>query len=188
MPRIDRSTSRAAAFLLLALVMGACSENSSRGGTDDGTPTEPLGDAGGAQTSDVGEVCDTDCIADRLLAMEQSMEPGCRCNSGAPERILTEPLLAICSRETQDTNANWISPRECMAQYFSDPEIAAELESWIACREERIRTHGPCIMALQAGDSCAECPDFWADPCRFLDTDNNHFDLCVNQMMGLDWE
>ena len=135
--------------------------------------------------TDADSVCDTDCLADRLLAMEQSMEPGCRCNSGAPERILTEPVLAICSRETQETNTNWIAPRECMAQYFSDPEIGAELESWIACREERIRTHGPCIMALEAGDSCTECPDFWADPCRFLDTDNNHFDLCVNQMMGL---
>ena len=36
MPRIDRSTSRAAAFLLLALVMGACSDNSSRGGSAHG--------------------------------------------------------------------------------------------------------------------------------------------------------
>ena len=188
MPRIDRSTSRAAAFLLLALVMGACSENSSRGGTDGGIPTEPLVDSGGAQTSDVGGVCDTDCLADRLLAMEQAIEPGCRCDSISASRDLSAERIRDCNRHSERVDAEWISPRECMAQYFSDPEIAAELESWIACREERIRSHGPCIMALQAGDSCAECPDFWADPCRFLDTDNNHFDLCVNQMMGLDWE
>jgi hypothetical protein len=116
------------------------------------------------------------------------MEPGCRCTSSSEGRVLTDGILADCSWAADETNTNWVSPRECMAQYFFDPEIAAELESWIACREERIRSRGPCIMALQAGDSCTECPDFWADPCRFLDTDNNHFDLCTNQMMGLAWE
>jgi hypothetical protein len=191
MPSIDRSTSRAAAFLLLVLVMGACSDNSSRGGTDDRTPTEPLGDAGGAQTSDVGGVCDTDCLADRLLAMYQSLEPGCRCPGYSDSVTLDSFQIVDCASYTEEILTEWVSPRECIAQYFSDPEFAAELLSWIECRQERIRTRGPCIMALEAGDSCNQCPEFWdgsGDPCNFLDTDNNHFEICYDQMSGRPWE
>jgi hypothetical protein len=191
MPSIHRSTSRAAAFLLLALFMGACSDNSSRGSTDSGTPTEPLVDSGDAQTSDVGGVCDTDCIADRLLAIYQSLEPGCRCAASDESPLLYSDRIEDCARRTDERLSEWVSPRECMARYFSDLEIAAELESWIACREERIRTRGPCIMALEAGDSCDQCPEFWdggGDPCTFLDTDNNHFEICLDQMSGRPWE
>ena len=191
MPRIDRSTSRAVAFLLLALVTGACSDNSSRGSTDDGTPTEPLGDAGAVQTSDGGGECDTDCIADRLLAMYQSSEPGCLCPAFPASATLDSFQIEDCASETAELLAEWVSPRECIAQYFSDPEIGAELLSWIECRQERIRTRGPCIMALEAGDSCDQCPEFWdggGDPCTFLDTDNNHFEICLDQMSGRPWE
>jgi len=136
-------------------------------------------------TLDADSVCDVTCIADRLLAMYLAMEPGCRCNG-----ISDEPVFG-CSSEFMNAAQEYESPRECVAQYFSEPDVAAELESWIACREERIRTRGPCIMDLSPGSTCDQCAEFWdggGDPCTFLDTDNNHFDLCTNQMMGLAWE
>jgi hypothetical protein len=191
MPRIDRSTSRAAACLLLALVMGACSDNSSRGGTDDGTPTEPLVDSGDAQPSDAGALCDTDCIADRLLAMYLAMEPACRCNAMSGNGTLTAERIADCSIVAAQEASEFLSPRECIAQFASDPETAAELESWIACREERLRSRGPCIMELQAGGSCDQCPSFWeadrVDPCQ-SPQDEDVVVTCYDQMSGRPWE
>ena len=141
--------------------------------------------------TDTSAVCDSDCLADALLVMYQSLEPGCRCAASDESPLLYSDRIEDCARRTDERLSEWVSPRECMARYFSDPEVGAELLSWIECRQERLRTRGPCIMALEAGDSCEQCPEFWdggGDPCTFLDTDNNHFEICLDQMSGRPWE
>jgi hypothetical protein len=168
-----------------SVLLQACGDDGGQGRTAGEAPTDPVDDSGAGVGEDGGGVCDTECLADRLLAMYLAMEPACRCNG-----ISDEPVFG-CSSEFMNAAQEYESPRECVAQYFSEPDVAAELESWIACREERIRTRGPCIMELSPGSTCDQCAEFWdggGDPCTFLDTDNNHCDLCTNQMMGLAWE
>jgi hypothetical protein len=178
---------------VLVVVLSGCEDQETPvedAGADTGSDSVNT-DALPSEDTDTSSVCDTDCMADRLLAMYQSSEPGCLCPAFPASATLDSFQIEDCAGETAELLAEWVSPRECMAQYFSDPEVGAELLSWIECRQERIRTRGPCIMALEAGDSCDQCPEFWdggGDPCRSPDTDNNHFEICLDQMSGRPWE
>jgi hypothetical protein len=170
---------------LTSVAIWACGDEASEDdvSTDRNAGTDASG--GGGDSSE--GLCDTDCLADRMLAMYLGLEPGCRCDSSSGSVILDQQRIDGCALFHQQQAAEFVSPRACVAQYYSEPAAAAALDSYLTCREERTRTRGPCIMALQAGDSCEACPEFFeggVDPCYGPDSGEEYFELCAAEMYG----
>ena len=135
--------------------------------------------------TDAQSTCDINCLADRFLAMYTAMEPGCICDG-----ISNQPVFD-CGQYFDEAKEYFVSPRGCFARYFSDSELMIGIDEWIACREERIATRGPCISSLDPGDSCEQCPEFWdngGDPCSFPGTEGDFLESCIDEMSGRPWE
>lgn len=178
---------------LCFVTMLGCEDDGESPAVEDTNPTSDTSspDDGVSDVVDADVTCDSNCLADRFLAMHLAMEPACRCNGMSGSSVLTAERVTDCSIVAAEEASEFFSPRECIAQFASNPETAAELESWIACREERLRSRGPCIMELQAGESCDQCPSFWeadrVDPCQ-SPQDEDVVVTCYDQMSGRPWE